>query len=186
MNDEQTTMSDVMSEIETARLIEQELHHHRAELQTYEHQVNELKRLRAELHSMKLASRRLSAVEPASQLDRAMRDVIVALNQHLATNALTGQDIDPAIEQLAQEFLTEALLNIAKHSEATESNFSIKREERWLFVSVFDNGKGGVDVSQGSGLNGMQRRVDEMRGHFSISSPPGRGTLLTLAIPCGT
>jgi len=184
LNDNQPTMSDVMSEIEAARLIEQELHRHRRELQTYEAQVNELQRMRAELRAMKLESRGMSAAGPVSQLDHAMRGVIGALNQHVAGNVLAGQDIDPAIEQLAQEFLVEALSNIAVHSQATESNFSIKREERWLFVSVFDNGKGGVDVDRGSGLNGIRRRVDEMSGHFSVSSPPGRGTLLTLAIPC--
>ena len=183
----QPTMHDVMSEIEAARVIEQELNWHRKELRRYEQQFDELQRLKEELRQM--ASRARSAVPDVpdsrrSELDQAMHAVVVALNQHAVMNSLDGEALQPEVEELAQEFLVEALLNIARHSEATESNFSIKREESWLFVSVFDNGKGNADPTRDSGLSAIRTRVDAMGGHFSVSSPPNRGTLLTLAIPC--
>lgn len=180
----QPTMHDVMSEIEVARVIEQELHRHREELRRYEQQFGELQRLKEELRKMTSQVRPAVSGGRVSELDQAMHAVVVVLNQHAIKSSLDGEALQPEVEELGQEFLVEALLNIARHSEATESNFSIKREESWLFVSVFDNGKGNADPSRGSGLNAIRTRVDAMGGHFSVSSPLNRGTLLTLAIPC--
>lgn len=177
-------MHDVMSEIEVARVIEQELNRHRDELRRYEQQFEELQRLKEELRAMTSHVRPAVTRGRVSELDQAMHAVVVALNQQAIRGSLAGEALQPEVEELAQEFLVEALLNIARHSKATESNFSIKREESWLFVSVFDNGKGNADPSRGAGLNSIRTRIDAMGGHFSVSSPPNRGTLLTLAIPC--
>ncbi len=184
----QPTMQNVMSEIEAARVIEQELNRHREELRGIDRQFDELRRLRDELRELTSVAQREAPTGAVPDLNEAMHAVILALNHQLAGNTTTrnspARAIEPVVETLAHDFLVEALTNIALHSRATESNFSVKREESWLFVSVFDNGKGSADPSRGNGLSTIRRRVDVLGGHFSVSSPPDRGTLLTLAIPC--
>jgi len=180
----QTPMDDVASQLEAARAIERELTKHQEELRAFERQFNDLQHLRDELRHMSEDARRVVPRSASQELDQALHAVIVALNQSAVRGAGNGGELDPAIERLAQDVLVEALTNIARHSGATESNFSIKREERWLFVSVFDNGSGNADPARGTGLDAIRQRVAGCGGHFSISSPPGRGTLLTVALPC--
>ena len=49
-------------------------------------------------------------------------------------------------------------------------------------VSVSDDGIGGADLSQGSGLLGLRDRVDALGGTMSLNSPPS-GTTLVVEIP---
>jgi signal transduction histidine kinase len=178
-------MDEVTNRLEAARTIELEIARHQAELRVFEQQFAGLRELRDELRGMVRDAQTVVGVAGvgANELDRAMELVVASLNQ--AGAAKSGASEHPAaVERLAQEVLVAALLNIANHSGATESNFSVKREESWLFVSVFDNGNGSADPGRGSSLRLLRERVDALGGHFSLSSPPGRGTLLTVGLPC--
>jgi signal transduction histidine kinase len=52
-----------------------------------------------------------------------------------------------------------------------------------LVLSIRDDGVGGADSSNGSGLIGLIDRVEALGGHMQIASPPGGGTALHVAIP---
>ena len=54
-----------------------------------------------------------------------------------------------------------------------------------MTVDVTDDGIGGADAAQGSGLRGLGDRVAALDGTLSLDSPPGRGTRLHVEIPCG-
>jgi len=50
-------------------------------------------------------------------------------------------------------------------------------------VSVRDDGAGGADPTQGSGLVGLRDRVEALDGTITISSAPGEGTSVHVELP---
>ena len=56
--------------------------------------------------------------------------------------------------------------------------------ERIGHRDVTDDGIGGADAAQGSGLRGLGDRVAALDGTLSLDSPPGHGTRLHVEIPC--
>jgi signal transduction histidine kinase len=50
-------------------------------------------------------------------------------------------------------------------------------------VSISDDGVGGADPAQGSGLVGLRDRVDALGGTIEIASPGGRGTSVVVTLP---
>jgi len=49
---------------------------------------------------------------------------------------------------------------------------------------VADDGKGGADPSQGTGLRGIERRLGTFDGTIFVSSPVGGPTVVTMEVPC--
>jgi signal transduction histidine kinase len=52
-----------------------------------------------------------------------------------------------------------------------------------LTVVVADDGVGGADTANGSGLRGLTDRVSALDGTLTLESPAGRGTSLRAEIP---
>jgi signal transduction histidine kinase len=50
-------------------------------------------------------------------------------------------------------------------------------------VEVVDDGVGGADPGRGSGLEGLEDRVEALDGTFDVDSPPGGGTRVRATIP---
>ena len=48
---------------------------------------------------------------------------------------------------------------------------------------VSDDGRGGADPASGTGLLGLRDRAEAAGGTLSVVSPPGRGTVLSAALP---
>jgi signal transduction histidine kinase len=48
---------------------------------------------------------------------------------------------------------------------------------------VTDDGVGGADPTRGSGLEGLEDRVEALDGTFAVESPPGGGTRIRATIP---
>lgn len=96
---------------------------------------------------------------------------------------LEGRQPDE-VEGTAYFVVVEALTNIAKHSQATEANVNIKRESGWLMVTVEDNGRGGANPEDGSGLRGLRDRILALDGTFDLESPVGKRTKILVEIPC--
>jgi signal transduction histidine kinase len=94
-------------------------------------------------------------------------------------------------EELPDEYKTciyrlvqEALQNCARHSQATAVEIQLRREARRLRLSIQDNGRGfDVRDSKGLGLLGMEERVAQLHGKFSVDSAPGRGTTVLVDLP---
>ncbi|AWB91863.1 ATP-binding protein [Aeromicrobium chenweiae] len=89
---------------------------------------------------------------------------------------------DP-VEVAAYYAVTEALTNAAKYAHATEVTISAVTHEDVLELDVRDDGIGGARPGGGSGLLGLQDRIDVVGGTLTISSPPEVGTTLTIRIP---
>jgi len=93
--------------------------------------------------------------------------------------------IPEALEVTAYYVVAEALANAAKHSGASEVTIRIDHSAVGLLVEVADDGIGGCDLRQGSGLLGLQDRVAAVGGSLTVSSPPGQGTRIRADLPCG-
>jgi signal transduction histidine kinase len=89
---------------------------------------------------------------------------------------------EPA-EVAAYYVVSEALTNAAKHAQASEVNVDAEADGAYLLISIRDDGIGGADLVKGSGLIGLQDRVEALGGHMEIESPAGSGTSLMVKIP---
>ena len=80
--------------------------------------------------------------------------------------------------------MSEALANVAKHSQASSALVAVRTPPGRLVVTVSDDGAGGAAPGDGSGLRGLGDRVAAAGGVLCINSPPGSGTRLEADIPC--
>jgi signal transduction histidine kinase len=53
-------------------------------------------------------------------------------------------------------------------------------------VEVRDDGVGGADPGDGTGLRGLADRLAALDGRLEVHSPPGRGTLVRAKVPCAS
>jgi signal transduction histidine kinase len=89
----------------------------------------------------------------------------------------------PQTETTAYFIVAEALTNVAKHARATEANVSLTMSNGSLVISVQDNGEGGADPSQGTGLTGLLDRIEATNGTLLIISPEASGTTVRASLP---
>lgn len=70
-----------------------------------------------------------------------------------------------------------------KHSHASAVRVDVEAGDGALAVSIRDDGVGGATPGQGSGLLGLNDRVNALGGEIEIDSPSGAGTSLRVRIP---
>jgi signal transduction histidine kinase len=125
---------------------------------------------------------------PPVLADRGVADAIRALaldtplRTHLASD-LAGRPPAP-VESAAYFAVSELLANVSKHAQAGQAWVDIRYTEGMLRIGVTDDGHGGADAAQGTGLQGIERRLAAFDGVLAISSPPGGPTAVTMEIPC--
>ena len=93
----------------------------------------------------------------------------------------------PEVVEVAAYFVaSEALANVAKHAQASAVQITVSRGAKGALVEVADDGVGGADDADGSGLRGLADRVEALGGQLRISSPLGTGTTISAVIPCAS
>lgn len=91
-----------------------------------------------------------------------------------------------SVEATAYFMVSEALTNIARHSQARHASVTVRSDHGQLEVVITDDGHGGADETGSSGLAGIRRRVEAHDGTFAVTSPPGGPTTLEARLPCGS
>jgi signal transduction histidine kinase len=89
------------------------------------------------------------------------------------------------LEAAAYYVVSEALTNVAKYAQASLVGVRVTRLNGRAVVEVADDGIGGADPLNGSGLRGLADRVEALDGRLQVESAPGRGTVIRAEIPCG-
>jgi signal transduction histidine kinase len=89
-----------------------------------------------------------------------------------------------AAEVAAYYVVSEALTNIDKHAAASAATVRLSRIADALVVDVTDNGVGGADPRDGSGLRGLADRVEALGGELRTESVATGGTCVHAEIPC--
>lgn len=87
------------------------------------------------------------------------------------------------VETTAYFIVAEALTNVVKHGRATTTSVTLTIKHGHLDIEVRDDGIGGADPSQGTGLTGLLDRVEAGNGTLAIISPAGRGTTVHAMLP---
>jgi signal transduction histidine kinase len=91
------------------------------------------------------------------------------------------------VEVAAYYVVAEALTNAAKHAQPTAIWVTADVSDGRLRLVVRDDGVGGADPANGTGLTGLTDRVEALGGRIIVHSPPGEGTKvqvwLTLSAP---
>jgi signal transduction histidine kinase len=82
--------------------------------------------------------------------------------------------------------VAECLTNAVRHSTATRVRIDVAAADGRLVVRVEDDGRGGADEADGSGLRGMRTRVEAVDGTVRISSPRGGPTVVEAVMPCAS
>lgn len=136
---------------------------------------HELRELIRGVHPQVLTDRGL----PASVTDLADRspvpvDVDVELPRRLSQ----------PVELTAHFVVSEALTNVARHSQALSVTVHVRLHVDTLVLEVRDDGIGGADLALGTGLAGLADRVAVTGGRMLLSSPPGGPTLIRVEMPC--
>ena len=91
--------------------------------------------------------------------------------------------LDEGIEVAAYYVVSEALANTAKHADASMAGVTVEARDGILDLVIDDDGVGGADPAQGSGLVGLSDRVEALGGTISIVSPSGAGTSVHAEFP---
>ncbi|GAA4239729.1 sensor histidine kinase [Actinomadura meridiana] len=126
---------------------------------------------------------------PPVLADRGLATAVAGLAATCAVPCRIDVDVDGrcalSVEATAYFVISEALTNIAKHSGAQHAAVIVRRRDDRLLLRVHDDGKGGAEESQGTGIAGIRHRIEAHDGTFSMVSPRGGPTTLMVELPCG-
>jgi len=113
----------------------------------------------------------------------ALRELVRRGSLPVTLDVQVSRRLPERVEVAAYYVVSEALTNAAKHSEASVVNVGVRVTGNALRLVVSDDGVGGADPSRGSGLVGLDDRVEAAGGRLEITSPAGGGTSLVATIP---
>jgi signal transduction histidine kinase len=135
---------------------------------------DELRQLSHGIHPAILSK---GGLEPALRALRRRSAVPVELDLH------AGRRLPEPVEVAAYYVVSEALTNAAKHAHASVVHVELDTHDAVLQLTIRDDGVGGADLSQGSGLVGLSDRIEALGGTLQVSSPAGNGTTLLIEVP---
>ena len=128
-------------------------------------------------------------LHPAILSDHGLAPALEGLAARASVPVELDVDIDgrlpPPIEAATYYVISEALTNIEKYAQATSARVALALDDDEVMLEVTDDGVGGADATQGSGLQGLADRIEALAGSLSIDSPKGGGTSLRAKIPHG-
>lgn len=145
--------------------------------------TNELAQSLAELRE--LARGIHPAILTQSGLGAALRSLAERAPVPVELRGVPEGRFEPEVEATTYFLVSEALANVAKHSNASRAFVDVRREDDHLDIDVTDDGEGGASIGAGTGLRGLDDRVGAVGGRMDIRSQPGSGTTVHARIPCG-
>jgi signal transduction histidine kinase len=126
-------------------------------------------------------------VHPAILVEAGLATALRGLARRSVLPVRLHMELDSRLpaesEATAYYVVSEAFANAVKHAEASAVDVAVEVAEGTLSVQVTDDGVGGADASQGSGLVGIRDRVEAVGGTLTVQSPPRSGTVLTARLP---
>ena len=145
-------------------------------------------------HSLDQARRVINDLRPQPLEDSSLIDALERLHEEFAQRTdvqtsfnVTGEPepLHPHIEVTLLRATQEALNNISKHAQASETKITLSFMGDLVMLDVQDNGVGMCvdDAHQGYGLTAMRQRVAEFSGAVELESAENEGTTLVVSIP---
>jgi signal transduction histidine kinase len=138
----------------------------------------------AALHDLREISR---GIHPALLARRGLDPALGALARRsplpVELDINLGGRLPDHVEVAAYYVVAEAFTNAAKHARPTAIWVAADVVDGRLRLTVRDDGIGGADPANGSGLTGLTDRVEALGGTITMHSPPGEGTTLQVRLP---
>jgi PAS domain S-box-containing protein len=99
-----------------------------------------------------------------------------------------SSDLDPRRAAAVFRIVQESLINVMRHSGATQADVKLDIGNGRMQVEIADDGIGMDPSARGNGggkfgLRGMHERVGALGGELEIQSSPGAGTRLKMQLP---
>jgi signal transduction histidine kinase len=123
------------------------------------------------------------AVLSQAGLGPALRAVARRAQVPVVLAVADGPRLPETIEAAGYYVVSEALANAAKYAQASEVHVSARVDDGHLRLQIRDDGVGGADPRLGTGLIGLQDRVEALGGTLLVSSPRGAGTTIDAKLP---
>jgi PAS domain S-box-containing protein len=163
---------------------------YRKEADAHLHRASELAR-----RSLSEARRSVHALRPQALQDQNFWDALKGTIKNTTAGtslhtAFQAQGKMPELPQPWQENLLhigqEALTNTLKYAHAVNFQARVSYKAKELRLELRDDGDGfkAKDRHDGVGLTGMRERVEQMGGKLKITSSHGKGTKITVLLPC--
>lgn len=112
-------------------------------------------------------------------------NIPVTVNDYNLHDLRLPQQVELGLFRIAQE----ALNNVAKHTQASQTEIELKDEGGYILMTITDNGAGfdprAVPTDQDAhwGLAIMRERAWAIEASFDINSAPGQGAKIILRVP---
>jgi len=162
----------------------------RKEADNHLHRAGELAR-----RSLSEARRSVHALRPQALQEHNFWDALKGMIKNTTVGTalhtrFAAQGKPPELSQAWQENLLhigqEALTNTLKYARAHNFVTRLSYKARELRLELRDDGDGFKvkERHDGVGLAGMRERVEQMRGELKITSARGKGTTITVILPC--
>ncbi len=126
-------------------------------------------------------------IEPALRSSLQKFEAQSGIPVHLTFNG-RGQPLDADVQVQVLHVVQEALSNVRKHAQAQRVRVTVESLPRWTFA-IADDGRGFDPQSAGAqaqahvGLQIMRERAAAIGATLAVSSTPGAGTTVVLALP---
>jgi signal transduction histidine kinase len=117
-------------------------------------------------------------------LSGAVKELAAVAPMAVTCDLALDEPLPQAVESAAYYIVNEALANVTRHAAASKAWVRLAQGDRRLLVEVGDDGVGGAHPALGSGLAGLADRAEANGGRLTIDSPPGKGTVLKVVLPC--
>jgi PAS domain S-box-containing protein len=138
------------------------------------HALEELRELARGIHPAVLTDRGLPAAVEA----------LVARTPIPVEVELADDSLPPAVEAALYYVIAEALTNVVKYAHATSACVRLQVDgDGRVVAEVSDDGVGGADPTEGSGLRGLVDRVEALDGRLTVESPETGGTCVRVELP---
>jgi signal transduction histidine kinase len=127
-------------------------------------------------------------IYPPVLADRGLADAVRALALDTPLPVELDLDLpgeaDLPVASAVYFSVAEVLANVTKHAGARSVRIQLSYSAGMLRAQVTDDGAGGADPAQGTGLAGVERRLAAFDGILAVSSPPGGPTIVVIEVPC--
>lgn len=94
-----------------------------------------------------------------------------------------SQRFPPHLEAAAYFVAAESLANVTKHARASAVQIRVEEDPQELHISVQDDGVGGANSDGGTGLRGLEDRIEALGGRLRVASPVNGGTVVEAHLP---
>jgi signal transduction histidine kinase len=126
-------------------------------------------------------------IHPAALAEGGLRPALKALARRSAVPVELDVRVEgrlpEQVEIAAYYVVSEALTNAAKHAGASTVDVAVEATGAVLRIRVRDDGRGGANLSGGSGLVGLKDRVEALAGRLHLQTSSGAGTCVEVELP---